>query len=190
MTDFSKDVENCLEVLKAGGIILYPTDTVWGLGCDATNEQAVERIFQLKQRPKNKQFILLLAAERDLMQYVTQPDFTVFDYLKTTGKPTTVIYNGVIGVAASAVAADGSAAFRIVQEPFCKTLIKRFRKPIVSTSANLSDEPTPGAYADISTAIRQGADYTVQYRQDDTTVSEPSAVIRWLGNGQVTVIRK
>lgn len=190
MIDFSSDVENCLQVLKAGGIILYPTDTVWGLGCDATNEQAVSKIFQLKQRPKNKQFILLLAAERDLMQFITQPDFAVFDYLKTTDKPTTVIYDGAINVASNVIADDGSAAFRIVKEAFCKNLIKRFRKPLVSTSANLSDEPAPLIYHNISSFIRQGADYIVQYRRDDATICEPSSVIRWLGNGQVTVLRK
>ncbi|MBE7169908.1 MAG: Sua5/YciO/YrdC/YwlC family protein [Williamsia sp.] len=190
MIDFSADIENCLRVLKEGGLILYPTDTVWGLGCDATNEAAVEKLYALKQRPSSKQFILLLADERDLMKYITQPDPAVFDYLQTVQKPTTVVYDGVIGIAGSAVAEDGSAAFRIVKEVFCKNLIKRFRKPLVSTSANLSGETTPKLYGDISPAIKAGVDYIVQFRRDDLEVREPSAVVRWNGNGQVTVIRE
>ena len=189
MTDFSADVENCLQVLREGGTILYPTDTVWGLGCDATDEAAVNKLYALKQRPPGKQFILLLADERDLMKYITQPDPAVFDFLQTVQKPTTIIYDGVVGVAANVAAEDGSVAFRIVREEFCKHLIKRFRKPVVSTSANLSGEPTPRLYQEISPAIKAGADYVVQYRRDDLALREPSAVIRWNGEGRITVIR-
>ena len=131
--DFTKDVEQCLQVLRAGGIILYPTDTIWGLGCDATNAEAVEKIYALKQRPEAKSMIVLLAEERDLLQYVSAPDLEVFDYLKTVTKPTTVVYEGGIGLADNVIGDDGSVAIRIVKEPFCKHLIKRFRKPIVST---------------------------------------------------------
>lgn len=189
MTDFSDDIKNCLRALQEAGIILYPTDTVWGLGCDATSEEAVDKLFRLKQRPAGKQFILLLADERDLMQYITQPDPALFDYLQTVQKPTTVIYEGVIGVASNAMADDGSVAFRIVREAFCKNLIKRFRKPVVSTSANISGEPTPRLYREISTTIKEGADYVVNYRRDDQVIREPSAIIRWNGNGNITIIR-
>src|SRR6187551_1085044 len=108
--DFSNDIENCLTVLQQGGTILYPTDTVWGLGCDATNAQAVEKLYRLKQRPTEKSMVLLLADERDILKYVTQLDLHVFDYLKTTRKPTTVIYKGVIGIAGNVINTDGSAA--------------------------------------------------------------------------------
>jgi L-threonylcarbamoyladenylate synthase len=188
MVDFSKDIDNCLQVLHAGGVILYPTDTVWGLGCDATNAAAVEKIFSIKQRHGAKSMIVLLAEERDVLQFVAAPDLQLFDYLDTVVKPTTVIYEGIIGLADNVLAPDGSAGIRIVKEPFCKHLIKRFRKPIVSTSANTSGEPAPADFAGISASIRSAVDYTVQYRQEDTTTATPSAVIKWNG-GSITVIR-
>lgn len=189
MDDFLKDINKCLEVLHAGGVILYPTDTVWGLGCDATNAIAVEKIFDIKQRPQAKSMIVLLAHERDLLQYVAAPDLQIFDYLDTVTKPTTIIYNGIIGLAANVLADDGSAGIRIVKDAFCKHLIKRFRKPVVSTSANISGEPAPARFADISAPIKTAVDYVVQYRQDDATPAMPSAVIKWK-NGNVVVIRK
>jgi L-threonylcarbamoyladenylate synthase len=187
--DFNNDVESCLKVLKEGGLILYPTDTIWGIGCDATDAQAVQRIFSLKNRPESKSMIILLADERDLMQYVAQVDLQVFDYLNQTTKPTTVIYEGAIGLADNVINADGTVAIRIVKDSFCKHLIKRFRKPIVSTSANLSGDSAPALFNDISPTIRQQVDYVVQHRQQDTTQHAPSAVIKWNRNGTVTVIR-
>ncbi len=190
MNEFDEDIEKSLAVLRSGGTILYPTDTVWGLGCDATDEDAVNRVYALKQRPKNRQFILLLADERDLIKYVTALDLAVFDFLRSVSKPTTVIYDGVIGLAPSVIGADGTAAFRLVKEPFCKTLIKRLRKPLVSTSANLSTAPTPRFYHEIDEAVKTGVDYMVHYRREDTAPQEPSAVIRWKGEGNITVIRE
>jgi L-threonylcarbamoyladenylate synthase len=190
MIDLLPDVENCLEVLKQGGIILYPTDTVWGLGCDGTNAAAVEKIYRLKQRPGNKGMVLLLADERDVLRYVTQLDLQVFDYLKTVQKPTTIIYQGVIGIAENIVGSDGSVAIRVVKEEFCKHLVKRFRKPVVSTSANLSGQPTPRLFNEKSAEIRNGVDYVVKYRQDDTVYREPSAIVKWNADGTVSVIRK
>ncbi len=186
--DFLADIDKCLEVLKSGGIILYPTDTVWGLGCDATNAAAIEKIFAVKQRSEAKSLIALLADERDVLQYVAAPDLSVFDYLETTTKPTTVIYDGIIGLAENMLAADGSAGIRIVKEPFCKHLLKRFRKPIVSTSANISGEPTAANFAAISDKIKSAVDYIVEYRQQDNTAAVPSSVVRWNG-GEVEVIR-
>lgn len=188
MEDFLPDVDQCLQVLEAGGVILYPTDTVWGLGCDATNAAAVEKIFTIKQRAESKSLIVLLADERDVLQYVAAPDLAVFDYLDTVAKPTTVIYEGVIGLAPNVLAADGSAGMRIVKEPFCRHLLKRFRKPLVSTSANISGQPAPVHYQDISPLIQSAVDYVVQYRRQDVTPAQPSSVIRWK-NGQVEVIR-
>jgi len=186
--EFNHDVEKCLEVLNQGGLILYPTDTVWGIGCDATNYEAVKKIYELKQRAAAKSMIVLLADERDIIQHVAGTDLSVFDYLDSVQKPTTIIYQGAIGLADNLVNEDGSIAIRIVKEDFCRHLIKRFRKPIVSTSANISGEPTPRNYAEITDTIRKSVDYVVEYRQDDDTIAAPSAVVRW-DNGEVTVIR-
>lgn len=186
--DFENDIEQCLKVLRNGGLILYPTDTVWGIGCDATNEAAVEKVYALKQRSDEKAMIVLVAGEKDILQHVAAPDLAVFDYLQEMSKPTTVIYNGAIGLAANLVARDGSIAIRICGEIFCKTLIRRFRKPIVSTSANISGNPAPAIFADITNEIKSGVDYIVGYRQNDNTISVPSSIIKW-DNGQVHVIR-
>jgi len=188
MVDFLPDIEKSLEVLHNGGVILYPTDTVWGLGCDATNEAAVEKIFTLKKRSEAKSLIVLLADERDVLQYVAAPDLQVFDYLDTLHKPATVIYDGIIGLAENLLSPDGSAGIRLVKEPFCKHLIKRFRKPIVSTSANMSGEVTPVNFASITASIKSLVDYIVQYRQDDLTPASPSTIIKWK-DGEVVVIR-
>ncbi|GAC1569431.1 MAG: L-threonylcarbamoyladenylate synthase [Chitinophagaceae bacterium] len=182
------EIERTLETLKGGGIILYPTDTIWGLGCDATNAAAVEKIFRIKQRPGAKSLIVLLADERDVLQYVAAPDLQIFDYLNTVTKPTTVIYDGIIGIAENLLAADGSAGIRIVKEPFCRHLIKRFRKPLVSTSANISGELTPVCFAAISPAVQSGVDYIVQYRQEDRKAAQPSSVIKW-NDGVAEIIR-
>src|ERR1700755_1211461 len=133
MIDFLADVQQCLDVLQKGGIILYPTDTIWGLGCDATNPAAVEKIYTIKERPANKSMIVLVADERDLLRYVSGLDLQVFDYLGKMKKPTTVIYEGAIGLADNVINGDGSVAIRIVKEPFCKHLIKRFPHPILPT---------------------------------------------------------
>lgn len=188
MINFENDIEQCLTVLKNGGIILYPTDTVWGIGCDATNATAVEKIYALKKRPDEKAMIVLVAEERDVLQYVAAPDLQVFDHLQAATKPTTVIYQGALGLADNLVAADGSIGIRICSEPFCKHLIKRFRKPLVSTSANISGQPAANIFTDITNEIRSQVDYIVQYRQDDTTPAQPSSIIKW-DNGSVTVIR-
>ncbi len=186
--DFEKDIKSCLTVLKNGGIILYPTDTVWGIGCDATNTIAVEKIFQLKKRPDEKAMIVLVAEERDVLKYVASTDLRVFDYLQQHPKPTTVVYEGAIGLADNLIGKDGSIAIRICNDIFCKHLIKRFRKPIVSTSANISGEPVAKLFSEINDEIKKGVDYIVQHRQDDHTIASPSAVIKW-DNGNITVIR-
>lgn len=188
MVDFEKDIEQCLEVLRKGGLILYPTDTVWGIGCDATNAAAVEKIYSLKQRPDSKAMIVLVADESDILRHVAGPDLQVFDFLQHAKKPTTVIYDGAIGFADNLVAKDGSIAIRICSDIFCRHLIKRFRKPIVSTSANISGEPVAGIFSAITNAIKQGVDYIVSHRQTDATISEPSSLIKW-NSGKAEVIR-
>ena len=189
MNDFEKDIENCLRVLHNGGVILYPTDTIWGLGCDATNEEAVRKIYNIKQRPGEKSLIVLLADERDVLKYVASLDLEVFDYLQTTSKPTTVIYDGAIGIAENLVGSDGSIAIRVVKEVFCKHLIKRFRKPLVSTSANISGAESASTFANISAEIKNQVDYIVEYGQDKTAPAAPSAIIRWKGKGEYETIR-
>lgn len=187
--DLEKDILNCLEVLKKGGLILYPTDTVWGIGCDATNEKAVEKIYQLKQRQENKSMIVLVAEEKDILQHVASPDLAVFDFLEKSLTPTTVIYNGALGLAENLTGEDNTIAIRICKEIFCRQLLKRFRKPIVSTSANISRSVTPKIFEDISAEIKNGVDYIVQYRQDDEALTEPSTVIKWNNNGTYEVLR-
>lgn len=188
MANFENDIEQCLAVLKKGGLILYPTDTVWGIGCDATKAAAVKKVYALKQRPDEKAMIVMVADERDVLQYTASPDLAVFDYLAKTTKPTTIVFEGAIGLADNLVAKDGSIAIRICNEPFCKQLIKRFQKPIVSTSANISGEAFAKTFAEISEEIKQGVDYVVQYRQGDAHLAQPSCVIKW-NNGQVEVLR-
>ena len=144
--DFTADINNCLQVLNAGGLILYPTDTIWGIGCDATNAAAVRKVFALKKRPEAKSLIVLVADERDVLKYISQPDLRIFDFLKTVDKPTTVIYEDAIGLADNLINKDGTVAIRLVNETFCRHLVKRFRKPIVSTSANISGQPGPRSF--------------------------------------------
>ncbi|MDP4263114.1 MAG: L-threonylcarbamoyladenylate synthase [Bacteroidota bacterium] len=189
MVDFNNDIEQCLKVLRGGGLILYPTDTVWGIGCDATNEKAAERIYKLKKRLDNKAMIVLVAEERDVLQHIANPDLRVFDYLEQATKPTTVVYKGAIGLAENIVGKDGSIAIRICQDDFCRHLLKRFRKPIVSTSANISGKPVPATFSGIDIEIKIGVDYIVNYRQDDAIPAEPSSVIKWNKDGTATVLR-
>jgi L-threonylcarbamoyladenylate synthase len=186
--EFENDILECLEALKKGGIILYPTDTIWGIGCDATNEEAVKKIYALKNRSDEKSMIVLVADEKEVLRHVTQPDLAVFDYLKTTQKPTTVIYDGAIGFADNLVGKDGSIAIRICKNEFCKHLVRRFRRPIVSTSANISGEPSPKNFSGVTKEIRMKVDYVVQYRQNDEATSEPSSLIKW-EKGNAVILR-
>ncbi len=186
---FNTDIEACLRVLESGGLILYPTDTIWGIGCDATNESAVEKIFALKKRIETKALIVLIADERSLLQYVASPHIEVFDYIQGVSKPTTIIYENAIGLASNLLAEDGSVGIRICADEFCKHLIKRFRKPIVSTSANVSGFPPPKVFSDIDIAVKEGVDYVVHYRQDDTIPVEPSAVVKCNKDGSFTILR-
>lgn len=188
--NFADDIENCLRVLLSGGIILYPTDTVWGIGCDATNERAVQKIYDIKQRQETKAMIVLLADERDIFQYVAQPDPAVFDYLENATRPTTVIYEGAIGMAENLIAEDGSIAIRLVKDEFCRHIIKRLRKPLVSTSANISGQPAPANFSSIDPQIINASDYVVQYKREDERKAQPSSIIKWNNNGTVTVIRE
>jgi L-threonylcarbamoyladenylate synthase len=187
--DFSNDIEQCLVTLNQGGLILYPTDTIWGIGCDATDEEAVEKVFVAKGRPSNKSLIILVADERDILKYATNPDLRVFDYLQQTNRPTTVIYENAVGLANNLVSEDGSIGIRIVKDEFCRHLLKRFKKPIVSTSANVSGQPSPSNFSDIDEKIKLKMDYIVQFRRDEETKSISSSIIKWQ-NGKPVVIRE
>lgn len=186
--DFETDIIQSLNVLRKGGLILYPTDTIWGIGCDATNDAAVEKIYRLKQRDDQKAMIILVAAEKDILRYVAAPDPAIFDTLGKMPKPTTVIYQGSIGLAANIPADDGSIAIRITKDAFCRQLIKRLRKPLVSTSANISGQEYPANFKGISAEIKNGVDYIVRYRQDEESTAKPSTLIRWT-NGKMEILR-
>lgn len=186
---FDAAIEQALVVLKSGSTILYPTDTIWGIGCDATHSKAVDQIYKLKNRPDAKSMIILVADERTILQYVAAPDPAVFDFIQTQVKPTTIIFDGAIGLPENLVAADGSVAIRLVQDPFCRHLLRRLRKPLVSTSANISGQPAPQNFSQVSEVIKKGVDHVVQWRQDDTTASQPSQIIRWNNGQSPTIIR-
>ena len=188
MNRFETDLKICLTILKEGGIILYPTDTIWGIGCDATNELAVQKIIEVKNRPDSKSFVVLVASELQLVQYISPVDNSVFEYINNSQKPTTVIYAGAKNLAAPVIAEDGSVAIRICKEEFCRNLIKQFGKPIVSTSANSSGMPSPVMFSAIEDKIKSSVDYVVKYKQNDQSPTLPSSIIRWI-EGKVEVIR-
>jgi L-threonylcarbamoyladenylate synthase len=188
-TFFEQEVEAALEALRSGKVILYPTDTIWGLGCDAMNETAIKNIYSIKQRADTKSLIILVADERDILKYTAAPDLSVFDFIESQTRPTTVIFEQAVSLPDNLVAADGSIAIRIVADEFCRHLVRRLKKPIVSTSANISGEPSPQFFKEISEKIKAAADHIVQWRQDDTTPSQPSQIIRWKNDGTFTVIR-
>ena len=189
MIDVNIEIETCIEILNNGGLILYPTDTIWGIGCDATNAVAVAKIYQLKKRQEEKSLIILLAEEKEINSYLIDVDPEVFKFLKTVTKPTTIIYDGAVGLAENTINKDGSIAIRITKDPFCKQLIKKFRKPIISTSANLAGTPSPAMFAAIDPIIKNGVDYIVEFRQDDETIALPSSIIKWNKNGTHIIIR-
>ncbi|WP_222164762.1 L-threonylcarbamoyladenylate synthase [Edaphocola aurantiacus] len=183
------DVNRAIEVLSAGGLILYPTDTVWGIGCDATNDEAVKKVFALKQRDDRKSLIILLPDAKSVFNYVANPIPDLLGLLESFDRPTTVIYPQAIGLAEHAVHADGTVAIRVTNDPFCKTLLKRYKKPIVSTSANISGMPTAPLFTDIDVRIKEGVDYVVTHRQDDTAIQPPSRIVKWEEDGSITIIR-
>ena len=187
--EFEEDILSCLETLRRGGIILCPTDTIWGIGCDATNPEAVKKIIDLKQRPASKSMIVLLADTRDINRFVSRPEPYIAAYLEKTTSPTTVIYEGALGLAWNLVGEDGTIAMRIVWEDFCRHLIKRFRKPIVSTSANISGQAPPEDFAGISEEIKRGVDYIVKYRQQDEAPARASTLVRFNSQGEPEILR-
>ncbi len=185
-----EDIKKAFEVLVSGGLILYPTDTIWGIGCDATNEEAVHRVYELKRRVDSKALITLLDNPIKLDYYIDEVPSLAWDLIELSEKPLTIIYDGARNVAPNLMAEDGSLAIRVTKEKFSQELCKRFRKALVSTSANISGEPAPANFDDISEEIKQGVDYIVKYRQEDTSKSKASSIIKLGKTGQVKIIRE
>lgn len=183
------DLKKACEVMAAGGLILYPTDTIWGIGCDATNEEAVRRVYGLKRRSDHKAMLVLLDSEAKLNGYVSNVPDIAWDLIEVADKPLTIIYSNAKNLAPSLVGEDGSVGIRITREAFSRQLCERFRKPVVSTSANISGEPSPASFSEISEEVKKGVDYIVEYRQDDQTKAKPSSIIKLGDGGLVQVIR-
>lgn len=189
-----EDIKNAVETMRKGGVILYPTDTVWGIGCDATNAEAVAKVYQIKQRDDSKALICLVDSDARMQRYVRHvPDvaWQLIDSLKDAdAKPTTLILDGAINLAPNLIAEDGSIALRITSEPFSKELCYRFQKAIVSTSANVSGEPAAQNYSDIAPEILEAVDYVCWSRRQEHKPHQPSSIIKLKKDGQVTIIRK
>jgi len=184
------DINKALEILQAGGIILYPTDTIWGLGCDATNEAAVEKIFKLKGRDAGKSLIVLLDTENKLQSYVSEVPEIAYDLIEFAENPLTIIYSGAKNLAKNVIHEDGSIGIRVAKHPFCEQLIQRFRKPIVSTSANISGQPSPKNFSEIDEEILKGVDYVVEYGQDDLSEKKASTIMKLEPDGRFAFIRR
>lgn len=189
-SEYGDDIMNALKVLRAGGVILYPTDTIWGLGCDATNAQAVRKIFDIKQRDDSKSVIILVNSVSMLERYVVNPPEVALQMAELSQKPLTIVYDRGRSLAEGVASADGSVGVRICNDPFCDELITAFRKPIVSTSANISGTDAPALFDEISQEIINAADYVCLYRQYDRSSSSASSVIRVSGNGAVKILRE
>lgn len=184
-----KDIQNSLKVLRKGGIILYPTDTIWGIGCDATKKEAVDQIFRIKKRSDAKSLLVLLDNPEKLYNYVKEIPEIAWDLIKVSDQPLTIIYPGGMNLAPGIFHSDGTVGIRITGDKFCKELIRQLGNPIISTSANISGESSPSTYMDISEKIKSGVDYIVKWRQDDTVRKTPSAVLKLGLKGEIEIIR-
>ncbi|MEC8273980.1 MAG: L-threonylcarbamoyladenylate synthase [Bacteroidota bacterium] len=184
-----EDIQNCLNTLREGGIILYPTDTVWGIGCDASNPQAIQKIYDLKGRTSSKALITLVGSEVMLERTVINMPEIAWDLIESANRPLTLIYDEVKGIAPNAIAEDGSCGIRLTNDTFCQQLIQRLGKPIISTSANVSGEETPKDFRSISDTILKGVDFVVNYRQNEATSQKSSNIIKLKNNGEIKIIR-
>jgi L-threonylcarbamoyladenylate synthase len=184
-----EDVKAALAVLQKGGVILYPTDTIWGLGCDAGNEDAVRRIYNIKNRIDSKSMLVLMENAALLERYVDEVPEIAYDLIELSDKPLTIIYDGAKNLAKNLIAEDGSIGIRLTTEAFSSDLIRRFKRPIVSTSANISGKPSPACFDEIDQEIIDAVDYVVNYRQDDTQKAVPSSIMKLGRGGEVKIIR-
>lgn len=187
--DINTEIHNAFEVIQRGGIILYPTDTVWGIGCDATNAEAVAKIYAVKKRAETQSMIVLMNGEKMMYNVFKEIPEVAWQILDLSEKPTTLILDAPRNVAPNIVAADNTLGVRIVKEPFCFKLMERMKKPLVSTSANISGMPTPKSFKEISPEIINGVDYVVNLHRDKTS-GNPSAIIKLTNDAQVKIIRK
>lgn len=184
----NREINKALQTLKEGGLILYPTDTVWGIGCDASNIEAVKKIFKLKQREDSKALICLVANDRMLKKYVKQVPEAAYSIIDVTDKPTTIIYDNAQNLASNLIAKDGSIAIRIPDDDFCFAISRKLNGAVVSTSANVSGYPTPKSFKEISQAIIKGVDYVVNLHHEKKC-DKPSSIIKLTNNGVVKIIR-
>ncbi len=189
-TEYDEDLRQAVATIRKGGIILYPTDTVWGIGCDATNPEAVAKVFALKQRAEAKSMLVLVDSALRAQTYVADIPDVAYDMLDISDKPLTLILDGAKNLAKNLIAEDGSIGIRVTNEKFSHDLCYRFSKPVVSTSANISGHPAAAIFSEIEQEIKDGVDYIVKFRQDDTKKSKPSSIVKLKANGQVTIIRQ
>ncbi len=185
-----EEIKKAVEVLQNGGVILYPTDTIWGLGCDATNESAVQRIYEIKKRSDQKSMLVLMDNIARIQSYVDEVPDIAWDLIDLADKPLTIIYPGAKNLAANLIASDKSIGIRITNEEFSKKLCATFNRPIVSTSANITGMPSPKNFKEISKEIISAADYVIYYKQDDITPAQPSSIIKIEKGNVIKIIRK
>lgn len=186
---FSADVDAAVRCMRSGGVILYPTDTVWGIGCDATNSESVRRVFEIKRRADAKALISLVGSVGMLERYVEEIPEVAFEIVELATNPVTVVYDHPVGLAGELLAEDGSAGIRLTQERYSRELCQRLHRPVVSTSANISGEPTPTTFRQIAKEIIDSVDYAASYRRDDQTVRRSSSVIKISSDCQVKILR-
>ena len=184
-----EDIKQAVKVLREGGIILYPTDTIWGIGCDASNEKAVERIYKLKQRADSKSMLLLASRPEMIQFYVDELNDTAYDLFDLTTEPLTIILDDAKNLAKNLIADDGSIGFRVTNEEFSHKMIQQFKMPVVSTSANISGQASPAIFDEISEEIISAVDFVVKFRQEDTNKAKPSKIIKLGKSGQFKLIR-
>lgn len=184
------EVANALKVLQDGGIILYPTDTIWGIGCDATNTEAVKRIFKLKQRDEAKSMIILLDSENKLESYVKEVPAIAYDLIEYAENPLTLVMPGARNISPALISEDGSVGIRVAKHDFCQQLIQRLRKPLVSTSANISGKPSPQNFSQMDQEIIDEVDYVVDLEQNSTELKKPSTIMRLNPDGRFEFLRR
>ncbi len=188
--EFTEDIKEACRILNEGGVILYPTDTIWGIGCDATNPDAVLKVYNIKKRIDSKALIILVDTSVKVDFYVSDVPEVAWDLIDLAEKPLTIIYDGARNMAPNLLAEDGSVGIRVTSEQFSRQLCQRFRKAIVSTSANISGQPSPANFNEISEEIKSAVDYIVKYKQDDHSPAKPSSIIKLGKGGVIKVIRE
>ena len=186
----NEEIKKACQVMREGGVILYPTDTIWGIGCDATNEEAVRRVYEIKRRADSKAMLVLVDSAVKVDFYVQDVPEVAWDLIEVSDKPLTIIYSGARNLAPNLLAEDGSVGIRVTGEEFSKRLCQQFRKAIVSTSANVSGQPSPQNFSEISEEIKAAVDYIVDYRREETTQAKPSSIIKLDKGGVIKIIRQ